>query len=105
MDVRLRSWLLDSDPSIRWQAMRDLGLGPRETWSTERTRVAEEGWGVRLLDLQGADGNWGGGVYSPKWVSTTYTMLLLRHLGVDPRHERMERATASIADKVTMSGP
>jgi hypothetical protein len=105
MDDRTREWLLDADPSIRWQAMRDLGLASEDEWAVERRRVATEGWGSRLLDLQGEDGNWGGGVYSPKWVSTTYTMLLLRHLGIDPRDERMERATALVDEKVTMSGP
>lgn len=100
-----RQWLLDSDPSIRWQAMRDLGLAPEREWSAERSRVAGEGWGARLLDLQAADGNWGGGVYSPKWVSTTYTMLLLRHLGVDPRDQRMQTATDLVEERVTMSGP
>jgi hypothetical protein len=105
MDDRTRDWLLDADPSIRWQAMRDLGLAPASTWAAERARVSKEGWGARLLDLQGEDGNWGGGVYSPKWVSTTYTLLLLRHLGIDPRSERMESATALVHEKVTMSGP
>jgi hypothetical protein len=100
-----RQWLLDSDPSIRWQAMRDLGLAPAREWSAERSRVAGEGWGARLLDIQAADGNWGGGVYSPKWISTTYTMLLLRHLGVDPRDHRMQTATALVQERATMSGP
>lgn len=105
MDDQTRDWLLDGDPSIRWQVMRDLGLAPEKAWSAERRRVSTEGWGSRLLALQAEDGNWGGGVYSPKWVSTTYTMLLLRHLGIDPRDERMETATALIEEKVTMSGP
>jgi hypothetical protein len=105
MDVRTRDWLLDADPSIRWQAVRDLGLGSEDEWAAERRRVATEGWGSRLLDLQGEDGNWGGGVYSPKWVSTTYTMLLLRHLGIDPKDDRMHAATSLVDEKVTMSGP
>ncbi len=105
MDDRTREWLLDSDPSIRWQAMRDLGLAPEDEWTAERRRVATEGWGARLLDLQGEDGNWGGGVYSPKWISTTYTMLLLRHLGIDPKDNRMHAATSLVEERVTMSGP
>jgi hypothetical protein len=105
MDDQITDWLLDSDPSIRWQAMRDLGLAPEKEWSAERHRVAVEGWGARLLDLQQDDGNWGGGAYSPKWVSTTYTMLLLRHFGIDPIDDRMRSATALVSEKVTMSGP
>jgi len=49
-------WLLDSDPSIRWQVMRDLLGEPDSDVARERSRVAVEGWGARLLDLQGADG-------------------------------------------------
>ncbi|MGD0200852.1 MAG: hypothetical protein ABSD27_08900, partial [Bryobacteraceae bacterium] len=75
-------WLLEGDPSIRWQAMRDLlGRGAR-TVARERKRVAEGGWGARLLALQDASGQWGGGVYTPKWTSTTYTLLELRGLGL-----------------------
>lgn len=33
-------WLLDSDPSIRWQVMRDLIGLPAEEVATERARVA-----------------------------------------------------------------
>ena len=47
-------WLLDSDPSIRWQAMRDLIGAPAEEVTAERARVATEGLGVRLLALQGS---------------------------------------------------
>lgn len=52
-------WLLDSDPSIRWQVMRDLTDEPAEVVAGERSRVATEGWGARLLSLQGAEGQWG----------------------------------------------
>jgi hypothetical protein len=55
----LVSWLLDSDPSIRWQVMRDLIGAPAEEAAAERARVATEGWGARLLALQGPDGRWG----------------------------------------------
>jgi hypothetical protein len=82
-------WLLDADPSIRWQVMRDLTESPPEEIAKERSRVATEGWGARLLDLQAHDGQWGGGAYSPKWISTTYTLLLLRHLGIDPEDARV----------------
>ncbi len=83
MDVT--EWLLDSDPAIRWQVMRDLTDEPADVVAAERARVATEGWGARLLALQGEDGQWGGGTYSPKWISTTYTLLLLRLLRARPR--------------------
>ena len=95
-------WLLDADPAIRWQAMRDLTDASPDDIAKERARVAHEGWGARLLGLQGEDGNWGGGAYSPKWISTTYTLLLLRHLGVDPEDERVRTAIGRVREKVRM---
>src|SRR5260370_2364053 len=58
-------WLLDSDPSIRWQVVRDLTKAPVDVVAAERARVAREGWGARLLDLQGEDGQWAGGACFP----------------------------------------
>src|SRR4051794_28954099 len=70
-------WLLDSDPSIRWQVMRDLLGESDEIVAGERSRVASEGWGARLLDLQASDGQWGGGTWLPRcWISTSDTLLL-----------------------------
>src|SRR6476469_5050296 len=60
MGMGVIEWLLDSDPSIRWQVMRDLIGEPDAAVARERARVAGEGWGARLLDLQGGDGHWGG---------------------------------------------
>ena len=98
-------WLLDADPAIRWQVMRDLTDEPASAVARERSRVAREGWGARLLDLQAEDGNWGGGVYTPKWISTTYTLLLLRHLGIDPDDDRVRSVIDRVRDRVEMSGP
>ena len=58
-------WLLDSDPAIRWQVLRDLVDAPAEVVAAERARVATEGWGARLLALQGEDGQWAGGALLP----------------------------------------
>ena len=83
-------WLLEADPSIRWQVRSDLlGEGDAEA---ERELVGLEGWGADLLSLQESDGRWGGGFYSPKWVSTTYTLLLLRHCGLEPSSSQSRRA-------------
>ena len=79
---------MKSDPAVRWQALQDLMDGPPQQVLAERVRVATEGWGARLLALQDADGCWAGTLYSPKWTSTTYTLLLLERLGLlsgDPR--------------------
>jgi hypothetical protein len=64
-------WLLEGDPAIRWQALRDLKGAAERTVRREQQRVAETGWGARLLSLQDADGRWAGGIYNPKWTSTT----------------------------------
>jgi len=86
MDVL--EWLLDSDPAIRWQVLRDLVHAPAEAVAAERARVATEGWGARLLALQGEDGQ--------PWTSTLPTLQLLRDLGVDPGSERVRRAVARV---------
>ena len=96
----VRTWLLDSDPAIRWQVMRDLTESPADEIGAERARVAIEGWGRRLLDLQAEEGNWGGGSYTPKWTSTTYTLLLLRHFGIDPTNPTVTRAVDRVRQNV-----
>jgi len=85
------TWLLAGDPSIRWQVQRDLLGQPAEVYEKERACVAAEGWGADLLSRQTADGHWGGGLYSPKWKSTTYTLLHLRQLGLPPANPQAQR--------------
>ncbi len=80
------SWLMRGDPAVRWQTMRDLLGESTRSWQEERKRVGETGWGARLLARQNPDGNWGRGPYQPKWTCTTYTMQVLRRLGLPPRH-------------------
>ena len=95
-------WLLDSDPSIRWQVMRDLVGEPEGIVARERSRAASEGWGARLLDLQGADGHWGGAAFVPRaWISTKDTLQLLRDFGVDPASDRVRRAIGEVRDRCT----
>ena len=85
-------WLLDSDPSIRWQVMRDLTDEPAEVVAAERARVARQGWGARLLELQPPDGVWGGGANFPEWTGTKPTLVVLRTLGPDPADPAVRRA-------------
>lgn len=104
-------WLLESDPAIRWQVLRDLVHSPAETVAAERARVATEGWGARLLELQGEDGQWAGGACFPgdywgrrgeydgqPWTSTLPTLQLLHDFGIDPQSERVRRAVALVRD-------
>ena len=94
-------WLLDADPSIRWQVMRDLAGEAAEVVAAERSRVASEGWGAHLLGQQRPDGNWCGDVATPRWKSNLYTLLLLRDLGPDPTSERIRKAVGLVRDRVT----
>ena len=96
-------WLLDADPSIRWQAMRDLIGAPAEEVAAERAKVATEGWGAQLLTGQGADGYWGASTSHPEWVSLR-TLLLLRDMGLDPISEEAQRAVARVRGNVTWQG-
>ncbi len=104
-------WLLDSDPAIRWQVLRDLVHAPAEVVAAERARVATEGWGARLLDLLGEDGQWAGGACFPArsfnwrdenqgqpWTATLPTLQLLRDFGIDPRSDRVRRAVALVRE-------
>jgi hypothetical protein len=86
------NWLLDSDPAIRWQVMRDLTDAPADQVAAERAKITTEGWGAQLLKLQPADGVWGGGAYFPEWTSTTTTLQLLRSFGLDPATDDAQRA-------------
>src|SRR5437667_10959849 len=98
-------WLLDIDPAIRWQVMRDLTEAPDDAVAAERALVATEGWGARLLALQRQDGQWDGGIPTftstaaanwwqslpaerqgtlfPEWTSATWSLMLLHAFGLD----------------------
>ncbi|MGH8958748.1 MAG: hypothetical protein ACRDVK_08740 [Acidimicrobiia bacterium] len=168
--MNVLEWLLDSDPSVRWQVMRDLTDEPARAVAAERAKVATEGWGAKLLSLQDSNGQWGTnvvpdgaapgklpdvatrkllrdlhgvslqgmaeflevdpaklaaweegrpatddegiekyrsalewmrsalGTYSPKWISTTYTLLLLRDMGLDPASDEARRAVSLVRE-------
>ncbi len=89
-------WLMDSDPSIRWQVMRDLTDAPADDVGAERARVAREGWGAQLLAAQDPDGRWSGGTFFPRWVATADTLHLLYLFGPDPNDPAIVRALAPI---------
>jgi hypothetical protein len=153
--------------------MQDLAGEPAEVVAAERSKVATEGWGERLLALQDADGQWGRdalpparesddglpdaatrkllrelhgvpldrlagflevesatlsaweesesdpgdkgfaryrraiewmrntiGTLKPEWTSTTWALLLLREMGLDPSSEQARRAVALVRDNV-----
>jgi hypothetical protein len=97
-------WLLDGDPAIRWQTLRDLCGAPAEEVAAERARVATAGAGARLLALQGADGSWAGTAFNQGWDSTMHVLSLLRELGLDPACAEARRAVGLVRDHVTWRG-
>lgn len=94
-------WLLDADPSIRWQVMADLTDARPEAVEAERARVATEGWGARLLALQAPDGSWGGTAWTPEHDDTFDTLNLLRIMGLDPESPQARHAVGLVRDHVT----
>src|SRR5436190_1274655 len=101
-------WLLDSDPAIRWQVLRDLLETPADVIAAERARVASEGWGARLLAVRGPDGQWEAGALFPArkwdknegqpWNATAYSLVLLRDFGIDPRCQEMRQIVAQVRE-------
>jgi hypothetical protein len=75
-------WLLDSDPAIRWQTMRDVTDASPAAIAAERARVAREGIGAEILARQQQDGTWRRND-APAWLTTLFTSQLLRATGVD----------------------
>jgi hypothetical protein len=98
--MTVADWLLDSDPSIRWQVMRDITHAPADAVSAERSRVATEGWGARLLAREDAAGRWGGQPDNPEWTCLL-SLLWLRDMGLDPSSAEAARAVGLVRDNVT----
>jgi hypothetical protein len=94
-------WLLDSDPAIRWQVMRDLTGESEETVAAERARIAAEGWGARLLALQSPEGDWGAETDPWPLKGTIFTLVLLKDLGLDPASDAARRAVGRVAERIT----
>jgi len=108
-DNSVIEWLLASDPSIRWQVMRDLLAKPATEWSAERAKVETEGWGAALLAHQDADGQWAGGAYWPRdlaageeqqlgqpWTATSWALDQLVEFGLDPGSDSARRTVALV---------
>ena len=93
-------WLLNSDPAIRWQAMRDLTDAPADQVAAERARVATEGWGARLLALRREDGLWHTDASDSEWPSLL-ALLMLRDMGLDASSEQARQAIGLVRDNAT----
>src|ERR1700734_3853479 len=101
-------WLLEGDPAIRWQVLRDLVNGSADDAAAERARVEHDGWGARLLALEDPDGLWDGGACFPAayaggepgqpWTATMHTLQTLEILGLDPASESARRAIRLVGE-------
>ena len=99
-------WLLEGDPAIRWQVLRDLTDAPPDEVAAERARVEREGWGARLLAAADADGLWAGGACFPAgwtwsatdqpWTATMHSLQTLQLLGLDPASESAQKAISLV---------
>lgn len=94
MSARIRAWLLSGDVSIQYQVHRDLLDDSRPDL---QARIADLGWGARLLSERRSDGHWGRGFYQPKWTSTHYTLLDLKTLQAPPDHPLIRESVEMIA--------
>jgi len=105
--VSVIDWLLDGDPALRWQVLRDLANAPAGDVAAERARVEHDGWGARLLALEGPDGLWDGGACFPAgytggepgqpWTATMHTLQTLQILGLDPPSQSARLAIVLVA--------
>ncbi|KAA3659180.1 MAG: hypothetical protein DWQ10_09405 [Calditrichaeota bacterium] len=91
-------WLLEGDPAIRYQTLRDLTDADSKAIEAEQAQILKQGWGKRLIDLQQENGTWSNALYSPKWTSTFYTLLLLKRFGA-PADEHIIRAACLLLDR------
>ncbi|MFO1141783.1 MAG: hypothetical protein U1E59_05230 [Amaricoccus sp.] len=102
-------WLLDSDPAIRWQVMRDLLDAPEVAWRAERARVEGEGWGARMLAARDPDGQWAGAAFwdeavdwhrreetGQPWTATCWALSDLREFGLDPDSDSARQTVALV---------
>jgi hypothetical protein len=104
---------MDSDPALRWQVERDIVGEASDVWEATRAKIATEGWGLRVLELQDSDGQWAGGAFFPAdydfdgpehaegsqpWTATTWTLNSLREWGLDSAVLRERRTAELIAE-------
>src|ERR1700753_752541 len=90
---------MDSEAALRWQAMRDLTVASEQDIAAERARVPHEGIAAAILRAQQPNGAWR---YDsePLWLTTLFTMQLLRATGVDPTEPLIQAAVERLENGV-----
>lgn len=103
-------WLLEAaTPSIRYRTLADLlGCADDETRVVQaRQAVMKTGLVPKIFDRQAKEGNWLGeySYYSPKYVSTHWSLLWLTELKVEANDRRFQRGVdymlEATADDIT----
>lgn len=89
-------WLMEGDPVIRWQVMRDLLDSAQAGWQTERERTLSEGWGARFLECRNSDDEWPAG----RWTGTPWVLLTLIDCGIPASDERASGVAKRFLDRV-----
>jgi hypothetical protein len=91
-------WLLDGDPAIRWQVRQDLLGENGAVVLVDREHISSRGWGAELLARQDPSGRWASQLYDHKWISTTYSLQLLRRMGLDPGNAQAQRGCQQLIE-------
>lgn len=99
MNTELINWLLSGDPSIQFQAKRDLSGSPKKELEDLQNQIQYKGWGKMFLSHQEDSGMWGGDVYSPKWISTHYTLMTLMRLGLPETNQQARKGCEILLEK------
>ena len=97
-------WLLDGDPAVRWQTLRDLTDASPDQIAAERARVSREGIGAAILSAQQDDGGWRR-PGAPAWLTTLFTLQLLRATGIDPADPAVALAIARLENNLQWNSP
>ena len=101
----LIQWLLEGDVSIQYQTYRDLLEASSDVTSELQARISTEGWGKSFLEKRDPKTLlWGNGSYSPKWISTHYTLLELKNLGIPQDNPQYKESAAVLLDRMWVDG-
>lgn len=76
--------------------MKDLENAEKALYMPERKKLLTKGWCAKLLGLQDANGLWSASLYNGKWISTTYTLYLLKLFGLLPFSDQAMVACARL---------
>ena len=99
LDKKVKNWLLEGDPSVVFLTNKYLLNSSNEILLSLQEKAEKKGWIKRLLDLQADNYTWGNGLYSPKWISTHYTLLLLKRLEINPENDKCKKSTELLLEK------